>query len=746
MDLPDSIPGNVQSVNRRFMHLLIIGAIPVFILVVTAVQETRAEAGRNWHSYLGDDARSHYSTLGQINKENVHKLVPAWIYRSREMDTGKRTQIQCNPLVLDGVLYGTTALLRLVALEAATGRELWRFDPVADSKLRPNDGRNWEKMRGVNRGVVYWAGESERRILFAVGHFLFAIDPVSGGPILDFGDRGRVDLKKGTERDLSDIRLSAFTPGTVFENLYFLPFRANEGPGPAAPGHIRAFDVKSGETVWTFHTIPHPGEFGYETWPSEAWKFAGGANCWAGMAVDKERGLLYVPTGSPTYDYWGGNREGQNLFANSLICLDARTGRRRWHFQITQHDLWDRDLPAPPNLFTLQRNGKSIPAVAQVTKSGHVFVFHRETGEALFPIEERPVPTSDIPGEVAWPTQPVPVKPAPFTRQHVTVEELTTRSPSIHRSVLERFARMKQQLPFQPPSVQESILIPGLDGGAEWGGAAVDPDGVMYVNSSELAWIVPMLETKAFDSAREKGRETYVVHCASCHGLDRSGNTLQSIPPVSDLRARLTRSEVLDWINVGKGAMPEFAFLAPETQEELVDYLFFGNWETVPKNIYENDTSRNGVQTARSYYDVPYVRAGGGRWLADDGYPAIKPPWGTLNAIDLNTGEYRWRVTLGEYPELSVQGMQPTGTDNYGGPVVTAGGLLFIAATPDERIRAFDRDTGRILWQAALPAAGYATPATYQVNGRQYLVIACGGGKLGSKSYDAYVAFTLPSD
>jgi quinoprotein glucose dehydrogenase len=504
---------------------------------------------------------------------------------------------------------------------------------------------------------------------------------------------------------------------------------------------VRAFDVRTGKVAWTFHTIPLPGEFGHDTWPADAWKFAGGANCWAGMAVDAERALLFVPTGSPTYDYWGGNRPGANLFGNCLICLDARTGERKWHFQFVHHDIWDRDLPAPPNLLTLTRDGKKIPAVAQVTKSGHVFVFHRETGEPLFPIEEIAVPSSDIPGEVTSPTQPLPLKPAPFSRQRVTYDDLTTRTPAVHRAALEQFSRLRTHVPFQPPNREGTLLIPGLDGGAEWGGAAVDPQGVMFVNASDMAWLIPIADVKTQSSAAEMGRHNFALYCAACHGLDRAGNPTQNIPALTGLSARMSRADVLARLTEGKGTMPAFSFLPAAQREELADFLLD---VFKPRAGKAAKASERPANTPPTYYDVPFVRSGGGRWLDADGYPNVKPPWGTLNAIDLNTGEYLWKVPLGEYPALAAKGVPPTGTDNYGGPVVTSGGLVFIAATLDEKIRAFDRKTGKILWETKLPAAGYATPTTYVVGGRQYLVIACGGGKLGAKPDDAYVAFALP--
>ena len=710
-----------------------------------AIGGVASAADTNWSSYLGSEERSHYSTLAQINATNVHQLKLAWTFRAGEVQPDTRSEMQCNPLVVDGVLYATLPGAALIALDAATGVERWRFDARHDADQRKDSRPRSEFATNRSRGLAYWAKGDERRILHSAGHFLYAIDPGSGRLISSFGDQGRIDFNLGLDRDPTKMALhSSTTPGALFEDLYILSIRTNEGPQPSAPGHIRAFNVRTGKVVWTFRTIPHPGEFGYETWPPEAWKYAGGANCWAGMTVDVARSLVFVPTGSPTYDFWGGNRHGDNLFGNTLLCLDARTGKRKWHFQITRHDIWDRDLPAPPNLVTLRRNGREIPAVAQVTKSGHVFVFHRETGEPLFPIEDVAVPSSDIPGEKTSPTQPLPTKPAPFSRQAVTHADLTTRTPEAHRKALEYFSRLRPHTPYQPLSREGTFIIPGLDGGAEWGGAAVDPDGVLYVNASDLAWILPIVETKARGSTSEMGRTSYTLYCAGCHGLDRTGIPLQNIPGLIDLAVRLPRTDVLTRITEGRGAMPSFGFLPAAQREELADFLLGNNPPRATKNAKKNPAPES-ASGSPTYYDVPFVRNGGGRWLDDEGYPNVKPPWGTLNAIDLNTGEYRWRIPFGEYPELTAQGVPITGSDNYGGPVVTAGGLIFIAATRDEMFRAFDRKTGSLLWQTKLPAAGYATPTTYTVAGKQYVVIACGGGKLGTKSDDAYLAFALPS-
>ncbi len=693
-----------------------------------------AGAGRNWDTYLGDAASSQYSTLRQIHTRNVHRLQVAWIYRCGDARTNNLSQIQCNPLIVDGVLYGTSPGLKLFALDAATGRELWRFDPFAAG------GAN--NALGVNRGVVFWREGEDRRVLFTADHYLYALDARTGRLIESFGHGGRVDIKEGLGRDVSRLSVLANTPGAVWENLLFLPMRVGEGPAPAAPGHIRAYDLRTGALVWRFNTIPHPGEPGYETWPPDAWKYIGGANCWAGMAVDRARGIVYVPTGSAAFDFWGGNRHGQNLFANCLLALDARTGRRLWHFQFVHHDLWDRDLPAPPNLLTLRRNGRRVDAVAQVTKSGHVFVFERVTGAPLFPIEERPVPPSDLQGEAAWPTQPVPSKPAPFARQLFTHAEITDRTPEAHRAVLDRFVKLRPHVPFLPPSREGTIIFPGFDGGAEWGGAAVDPDGVLYVNANEMAWVLNMVETgQEAPGVAASGRALYTQICAACHGLDRAGNAAQNVPTLVGIGQKLKPGDITTLLETGKGVMPSFAFLSPRQKAAVTDYLLNPDAPADPRN---EAAAPAGEDTGDALGMIPYTITGYNRWFDPDGYPAVKPPWGTLNAIDLNTGEYRWRVPLGEFPELTARGLPPTGAENYGGPVVTAGGLIFIGATKDEMFRAFDKRTGRLLWQTRLPAGGYATPATYEVGGRQFVVIACGGGKMGTKSGDAYVAFALP--
>jgi quinoprotein glucose dehydrogenase len=510
----------------------------------------------------------------------------------------------------------------------------------------------------------------------------------------------------------------------------------SEGPGESAPGHIRAFDVRSGALKWTFKTIPHPGEPGYETWPPDAHTRVGGANSWTGMTVDDARGLVFVPTGSAAFDFWGGNRKGKNLYANSLLALDAATGERRWHYQFVRHDLWDRDPPAAPVLVTVTHNGREVDAVAQTTKSGHVFVFNRETGESLFPIEERQVPPSDLDGEQAWPTQPLPLKPRPFARQQFTEADVTDASPAARDAVLARLRVVRSGGQFVPPSTQGTVIFPGFDGGAEWGGAAWDQStGLLYVNSNEMPWILSMVK---IDSTREstdfaRGRRTYQLNCTACHGVDRNGDSTRTFPSLVALPKKMPREEAEKIIAGGKAMMPAFPLFSAQERRELLAYLY---------NDKPTTSAAQGDDPMVA--DIPYTHTGYNRFLDPDGLPAVKPPWGTMNAINLNTGDIAWQVPLGEEPKMAARGRRNTGTENYGGPVVTAAGLIFIGATKDEKFRALDASNGQVLWETTLPAGGYATPATYAIDGKQFVVIAAGGGKMGTKSGDAYVAFALP--
>jgi len=679
---------------------------------------------REWPSHGGDAGHTQYSPLEQIDATNVQRLEVAWTHHTGDARDDGRSQIQCNPIVVDGVLYATSAQLAAFALDAATGRERWRFDPFeAGAK---------EHALGVNRGVVLWKDGDERRVFFSAGQRLFALDAGTGWPIKGFGRAGSVDLREGLGRDASSLYVLSTTPGAIYRDLLIVGTRVHEGPGPSAPGHVRAYDVRTGAIRWTFHTIPGPGEFGHDTWPEDAWTRAGGANAWSGISVDHDRGLVFVPTGSPAWDFWGGDRHGANLFGNCVLALRAATGERVWHFQAVHHDLWDRDLPQAPILATVRREGRDVAAVVQVTKSGHVFVFDRESGTPLFPVEEREAPRSDLKEELTWPTQPFPVKPPPFSRQILTEEGVTDLSAQSRQAVLERLRKVRSGGQFVPPSAQGTVIFPGFDGGGEWGGSAFDPESrLLYVNGNEMAWILEMVELPPPGEGGALGARTFAQHCAVCHGADGKGDPQKQFPSIEGVGDRLSHPDFVDLLVKGKGVMPPFAFLTAAEQEAVAAFMF---GEPEPEH-WKGEAAQAGR---------PYTHLGYNRFLDPDGYPAVKPPWGTLNAIDLDAGEIRWSVTLGELPELTRRGIPPTGTENYGGPIVTKGGLVFIGATKDEKFRAFDKQTGRVLWETSLPAGGYATPATYEVNGKQYVVIAAGGGKMGTKSGDAYVAFALP--
>jgi quinoprotein glucose dehydrogenase len=684
----------------------------------------RVPPEREWRAHGGDPGHTQHSPLAQITAANVARLRVAWTYHTGDARADGRSQIQCNPVVVDGVLYATSAGLKAFALDAATGRELWRFDPAGAGAE--------ETALGVNRGVVVWGDGEERRVLYSAGRYLFALDARTGRLVPGFGGGGRVDLREGLGRDTTGLSVLSRTPGAVYRDLLVMGTLVHEGPGPSAPGHVRAYDVRSGAIRWTFHTIPKPGEPGHETWPPEAWKTVGGANAWSGISVDQARGLVFLPTGSPSWDFWGGDRHGENLFGNCVLALRAATGERVWHYQVVRHDLWDRDLPQAPVLVTVRHGGREVDAVAQATKSGHVFVFDRETGQPLLPLEERSVPASDLKGERAWPTQPVPVKPPPFSRQSFTESDATDVSPASRAAVLERLRQVRSAGQFVPPSTQGTMIFPGFDGGAEWGGSAFDPQTrLLYVNANEMPWILEMLELPPPGAGGTLGARVYAQHCTACHGLGGKGDPQGQFPPLTGLAARAKAPDVVALLEKGKGVMPAFAFLTRAEREAVAAHVL---GETEPDH-----SKGEAAQSGR-----PYTHLGYNRFLDPEGYPAVKPPWGTLNAIDLDAGEIRWSVPLGEFPELTKRGLPPTGTENYGGPIVTAGGLVFVGATKDERFRAFDKGTGKLLWETALPAGGYATPATYEKGGRQYVVIAAGGGKMGTRSGDAYVAFTLP--
>ncbi len=706
---------------------------------------TAMETGKDYPAYGGNNANNRYSPLTQINIDNVKDLEVAWTYFANDkIDSSNKNsprpkETQCQPIVVNGILYGTSAELNLFALKAGTGELIWKFEPEKSNK----------KSGVVNnlRGVMYWQNGDDKRILYTAGSFLYAVNVNSGKLISDFGNSGRVDLHEGLAdnipHDVKDLAVVATSPGVIYKNTLIIGSRVSEG-GNAAPGHIRAFDVITGKLKWVFHTIPQPGEFGYDTWPKDAYKKFGAVNSWGGMSLDESRGVVYFGTGSPSVDFYGAEREGSNLFSDCVMALDAETGKMKWYFQAVKHDLWDRDFPCPPNLATITRNGKKVDVVVQVGKDGFVYVLNRDNGTSIFPIEERPVPTKGLPGEHPFPTQKFLSKPQSLTKQVMTEEDITNISPEAHDFVKNNFKQFpKIDSRFAPPSVEGTILF-GYSGGAEWGGNAIDPDGILYQNANIEPWVLKMANRKTYDkelASLSPGTAMYMRNCAACHGENRQGNST-IVPSLLDVGKKRSIDEINNLIKMGNGMMPAFSHLSDDDRKILISFLL--NEEVVPAKIeseHYNETTTTS-KNADFPYVPEYISKEWVRFTDQNGYNGSKPPWGTLNAIDLNTGDYLWTVPLGEFPELTKKGIPTTGTDTYGGPVVTASGLIFIASTKDEKIRAFEKKTGKVVWEYQLPAGGFATPITYEIDGKQYIAIAAGGAR-GSKPGGWYVAFTL---
>ena len=673
----------------------------------------------DWPVYGGQPEGDHYSGLSQINRGNVHRLKEAW-----KFDSVEEGGLETSPIIVGRTLFAYTASQKVIALEASTGELLWKFDSGIHSSQPA-------------RGLAYWTDGKQGRVLAGVMYYLYALDAVTGKPIASFGEQGRIDLRKNLRGDYQSQSVVLTSPGIVYQDLIIVGGR-NPETYPSPPGDIRAFDVKTGSLRWTFHTIPHPGEFGYASWPANAWKNAGAANNWAGMALDPRRGIVYVPTGSAVFDFYGADRAGDDLFADTLLALDAKTGKRIWHFQGVHHDIWDRDFPSPPALLTVRHNDRCVDAIAQTTKQGYLYVFDRSTGKPLFPIEERAYPASEVPGEATSPTQPFPTKPEPFTRQMLTQDLLTIRTPEAHQAALKEFAGFRSGGQFVPIGLdQETVVFPCFLGGAEWGGPAVDRRrGVIYVNANEAACVLALTQNRPTAST---GERIYHNQCSLCHGKDMEGSP-PLYPSLVEVGKRLSTEQIEAKIAQGGGRMPGFPNLRDEHLRALIQFL---------KGLPESnaaDPDRGGIYSAAADgTTMKYEVTGSRDFLDSEGYPAITPPWGTLNAIDLNTGKYLWKIPLGEYPELAAGGLTNTGSDNYGGPIITAGGLLFIGATAyDKKFRAFDTRTGKLLWETVLPFAGTATPATYMVDGKQYVVIASGGSQFArGPTGSVYVAFRL---
>jgi quinoprotein glucose dehydrogenase len=704
------------------------GAVSIVCAIgLASTRPTIGESGNaDWPVYRGDPGGTQYSPLAIIHAANVHTLQPAWIYHTG--DATERSTMHVNPIVVGGVMYVTTPSLKAVALDAATGREIWVFDPA-----QYNEGHAVIRLR--NRGVTYWKGAAGERIFHFVKDRVYALDAKNGRLIASFGKGGYIDLREHLGVDPATVSLEMTSPGAVYKDLLILGSRVNESYD-ASPGHIRAYDATTGRLRWIFHTIPQPGEFGSDTWKRVDGENYGGANAWGGITIDERRGWAFCATGSATDDFYGAFRQGSNLFADSVLALDAATGERKWHYQTVHHDIWDYDNPPAPILATITTGGAARDVVVQLTKMGFTFVLDRDTGESLFPVQELPVPRSTVPGEAAWPTQPFPLTPRPLVRQSLTAADLTNTSPAAHAYALKEFAKYRSGSIYTPPTLQGTLTLPGHLGGSEWHGASFDPGlNVLYVNVNDAPTINRLRPIHALPAGTkatpvQRGRWIYERTCASCHGGERQGSPPLTPPLVT---VALSRPGIEAVIQQGRNGMPAFRQFTAAELNALVEYLSSAAGSGELGAEFKGVPERYTLEEYKVFTD-------------EDGVPAVAPPWGTLNALDLATGDLLWRVPLGEYPQLVAKGIRNTGSMNFGGAVATAGGIVFIAATADEKFRAFESHSGRVLWDYQLPAGGYATPSVYLADGREYVAIAAGGGgKNATRTGDAIIAFALPA-
>lgn len=722
----------IKNQNRFLASLVLLSGA----LLVSCSVDTRQY--REWDAYGGSKQRLQYSSLSQIDTLSVKNLKVAWVYHTNDADSN--TSMKVNPIVIDKIMYVLSPKLKLTALDAITGKSLWKFDPY--------ESRNgWEKIATASyttcRGLAFYA--KDQLLFYTAGPFLICVSAATGEPVLSFGQKGKIDLHNDLGRDVSGLKVLFTSPGTVYKDMIIVGSSLSE-EAETAPGHIRAYDVHSGKLRWIFHTIPYPEEPGFETWDDPiAYKYNGGANAWGGFSLDEEKGIVFVPTGSATFDFYGGKRNGDNLFANCVLALDATTGKRIWHYQTIHHDLWDWDLPTSPVPVTVTKDGSKREAVVQVTKTGHIFLLDRLSGKPLYSVKEKAVPVNtSLEGERMSPTQPIPTFFPPFARQGVSESDLNTNIPDSSLAELrKRFSSYKNRgQMYSPPSPEGTLMSPGWEGGAEWGGPSFDPvTGILYINANEIPTVLTLTKikdepTNTIRNNLQAGKALYTSKCSGCHGNDLKDGIA---PSLSGIDKKLNERQFKEFIAEGRGMMPAFKQLSAAEKTALAVYLLqLKEKEKLPfREIYKEPNP---------YYDIPYALRIE-KFLTNEGLPAIAPPWGTLNAVNLNTGKMEWKISLGETGEEyfpTLKGITGTGTENFGGSIVTAGGLVFIAATPDKKFRAFNKYSGQLLWETELPAAGYATPATYEIKGRQYIVIACGGnGHLNTSSGDAYVAFAL---
>jgi glucose dehydrogenase/cytochrome c2 len=776
----------------------------------------------SWTDYGGGTDSTHYVRSKQLTKANVGQLKVAWVYPQGE--TG------FNPIVVGKVMYAVGRSGSLIALDATTGKEIWVH----------------AGLRGINsRGINYWESKDgkDRRLIFSINSYLQEIDANSGLTIMSFGKNGVVNLREGLEREVSSMgRVQSQSPGKVFENLVIL----GSAPGEeyiSPPGDVRAFDVLSGKLVWQFHTVPHPGEPFYETFPKDAWKYVGGVNTWGDLTIDAKNGIAFFPLGSPTYDFYGADRKGANLYGNCLLALNARTGKYLWHFQTVHHDLWDYDLTSAPQLTTIKHDGKDVEVVAQAGKTGFLYVLDRKTGKPIWPIEERKVPQTDVAGEASWPTQPYPTAPPPFARQSFTVNDINPHLPEETRALIkDQLLSWRNEGLFTPPTIRGTVQMPGDQGGSNWGTTAANPtNGMVYVLSTDAPAVITLgksapgipAPTAAFGSEGRggrggrgapqafAGRGIYMQNCQTCHGADLKG---AAGPSLVDITLKIGADAIRANIQGGKGAMPAFSSLSSSDMDSLMAFLANpaaaagggrggrggrgGAQEDIPPiggtvvasgpapasvptasdraaaSMAEPESAAaagaaasgsagaRGARLTLSGGNVPHAYGGNGGsaaypqgaevpdvrynspWAVS--YNAVGPPWSTITAYDLNKGTIKWQVPAGDDLAMAAEGIRGTGSRQLRtGIIPTATGLVFQVGG-DRKVRAYDEETGKVLWESEIGGSSRGVPAMYEIDGRQYLVIsvAGGGGRFGpaadatlpagDNSLIGYVAFALP--